>query len=99
VSSFCRIIVIFACYRQSPFSVNKASATLYGTGLQAAGAAGITATVGGVNAPVVSVGSASIAGVDQVIIQLSASLAGSGNVNVQLTAAGVAANPVQITIQ
>jgi uncharacterized protein (TIGR03437 family) len=93
----------FGSFSASPIDMgsgtDKVSLTLYGTGLQAAGAAGITATVGGVNAPVVSVGSAPVAGADQVVIQLPASLAGSGNVNVQLTAAGLLANLVQITIQ
>jgi uncharacterized protein (TIGR03437 family) len=86
--------------------INMGSATdqvyliLYGTGLQAAGTAGVTVTVGGVNAPVVFAGPTGIiAGLDQVNILLPASLAGKGNVNVQLTAAGVSANPAQVTIQ
>jgi uncharacterized protein (TIGR03437 family) len=86
--------------------INMGSATdqvylvLYGTGLQAAGTAGVSVTVGGVNAPVVFAGPTGIiAGLDQVNVLLPASLAGKGNVNLQLTAAGVSANPLQITIQ
>jgi uncharacterized protein (TIGR03437 family) len=74
--------------------------TLYGTGLQAAGTSGVTVTVNGVNAPVQYAGpQLSFPGLDQVNVLLPASLAGKGNVNIQLTASGVAANPVQITIQ
>ena len=59
----------------------------------------MTVTVGGVNAPVVYAGTTGFSGVDQVNVQLPSSLAGKGNVNVQLNAMGIAANPVQITIQ
>jgi uncharacterized protein (TIGR03437 family) len=86
--------------------INMGSATdqvyliLYGTGLQAAGTAGVTVTVGGVNAPVGFAGTTGIiAGLDQVNVLLPASLAGKGNVNLQLTAAGISANPAQVTIQ
>jgi uncharacterized protein (TIGR03437 family) len=73
---------------------------LYGTGIQAAGTAGVQVTVGGVAAPVLYAGPQGLSpGLDQVNVQLPASLAGKGNVNVQLTAGGVAANPVQVTIQ
>jgi len=73
---------------------------LYGTGIQGAGAANTTVTINGVNAPVLYAGPAlSSPGLDQVNIQVPPSLAGKGNVNVRLIAAGVAANPVQITIQ
>jgi uncharacterized protein (TIGR03437 family) len=73
--------------------------TLFGTGIQAAGQSKVVVTAGGTNAPVVYAGTSGFTGVDQVNVLLPASLAGKGNVNVQLTAAGVAANPVQITIQ
>jgi uncharacterized protein (TIGR03437 family) len=66
---------------------------LDGTGLQPAGTCGVTVTVGGVDATVTYAGP-----LDQVNILLPAP-AGKGNVNVQLTAGGVAANPVQLTIQ
>jgi uncharacterized protein (TIGR03437 family) len=86
--------------------INLGSATdqvilvLYGTGIQAAGTANTKATINGVSAPVLYAGPAlSSPGLDQVNIQVPVSLAGKGNVNVQLTAAGIAANPVQITIQ
>ena len=74
--------------------------SLYGTGIQAAGASGVQVTINGVNAPIVFVGPQGLTpGLDQVNVQIPASLAGKGNVNLQLTAGGVAANPVQITIQ
>jgi uncharacterized protein (TIGR03437 family) len=89
----------------SPIAINMGSSTdkvyliLYGTGFDTAGTSNVMVTVNGVNAPVLYAGPAGSVGLDQVNIQLPASLAGKGNVNVQLTAAGVAANPVQITIQ
>ena len=73
---------------------------LAGTGLQAAGTAGVKVTVGGLDAPVLYVGpQGSFGGLDQVDVQLPGALAGQGNVNVQVTAAGIPANSVQITIQ
>ena len=49
--------------------------TLYGTGLQAAGTAGVKATVNGVAAQGLYAGPSSYSGVDQVNILLPASLA------------------------
>jgi uncharacterized protein (TIGR03437 family) len=73
---------------------------LYGTGLQGAGTASVTATVGGLTVLVLYAGpQASFAGLDQINIQIPSSLAGKGNVNIQLTAGGIAANAVQITIK
>ena len=89
----------------SPIAINMGSSTdkvyliLYSTGFDTAGTSNVMVTVNGGNAPVLYAGPAGSVGLDQVNIQLPASLAGKGNVNVQLTAAGVAANPVQITIQ
>jgi len=88
----------------SPISLGAATdkvyLVLYGTGFDAATIAGTTVTINGVSAPVVFAGSpGSSAGLDQVNVQIPASLAGKGNVNVQVTVAGVAANPVQITLQ
>lgn len=81
-------------------STDKVYLTLYGTGLAAAGTSGVTVTINGANAPVLYAGpQGSMMGIDQVNVQIPASLAGAGNVNLQLTANGVAANPVQITIQ
>jgi uncharacterized protein (TIGR03437 family) len=40
-----------------------------------------------------------VPGLDQVNVAIPKSLAGAGNVTVQVTASGIAANPVQITIQ
>jgi uncharacterized protein (TIGR03437 family) len=73
---------------------------LFGSGLQAAGTSGVTATIGGVKASVSYAGpQGGFAGLDQVNVLIPPSLAGKGNVNVQLTAGGIAANPVQITVQ
>jgi uncharacterized protein (TIGR03437 family) len=73
---------------------------LFGTGIQAAGAAGVKVSFGGTNAPVSFAGpQGQFVGVDQVNVQLPASLKGKGNVTIQLTANGIAANPVNITIQ
>jgi uncharacterized protein (TIGR03437 family) len=72
---------------------------LYGTGIQAAGTSKVEVTVGGTKVPVQYAGKSSFEGEDQVNILLPHSLAGAGNVTVQVTAAGIAANPVQITIQ
>jgi uncharacterized protein (TIGR03437 family) len=73
---------------------------LYGTGLQAAGTAGVSVTVGGVACEVAYAGpQGSYTGLDQVNVLLPQSLAGKGSVTVQLTANGIAANPVNITIQ
>jgi uncharacterized protein (TIGR03437 family) len=85
--------------------INLGSATdkvyliLYGTGFDTAGTSNVSASVNGVNAPVLYAGPAGSVGLDQVNMLIPASLAGKGNVNVQLTASGVNANPVQITIQ
>ena len=86
--------------------INMGSATdsvyliLFGTGLQAAGTAGVKVTAGGANATVLYAGpGGGFAGLDQVNVLLPRSLAGKGNVNIQLSASGIAANPVQVTIQ
>ncbi len=73
---------------------------LFGTGIAGAGTSGVTVKLNGVNAPVQYVGpQLSFAGMDQVVVQIPASVSKMGNVNIQLTAGGVAANPVQVTIQ
>jgi len=72
---------------------------LAGTGLQAAGTAGVKVTAAGIDAPVLYAGPSSYQGLDQVNIQLPAALSCKGTVMVQLTASGVAANPVQIVVQ
>jgi len=74
--------------------------SLFATGLEGADPSTVKVTVNGVNAPVTYAGpQGAYPGVDQVNILLPSSLAGKGNVNIQLTAGGVAANPVQVTIQ
>jgi uncharacterized protein (TIGR03437 family) len=73
---------------------------LYGTGIANGGTALTAVTINGVSATVSYAGpEGTYAGLDQVNVLIPPSLAGKGNVNVQLTAEGVAANPVQITIQ
>jgi uncharacterized protein (TIGR03437 family) len=73
--------------------------TLYGTGFEAAGTAGVKATVNGVAAQVLYAGPSSYTGVDQVNVLLPASLAGKGNVNILVTAGGIQASAAQVTIQ
>ncbi len=73
---------------------------VYGTGFQAAGTSGVTVNIDGVNANVSYAGPQGIfAGLDQANVLIPASLAGKGNVTIQLTANGVAANPVNVTIE
>jgi len=73
---------------------------LYGTGFQAAGTAGVTVSIGGINATVSYAGvQGTFAGLDQANVLIPSSLAGKGSVTIQLTANGVAANPVNVTIQ
>jgi uncharacterized protein (TIGR03437 family) len=73
---------------------------LFGSGISGGGTALTTATINGVAATVLYAGpQGSETGLDQVDLLIPSSLTGKGNVNVQLTTEGVAANPVQITIQ
>jgi uncharacterized protein (TIGR03437 family) len=73
---------------------------LFGTGIAGGGTALTTVTINGLAATVTYAGPAGTGtGLDQVNVLLPAKLAGAGNVNVQLTSEGVAANPVQITVQ
>jgi uncharacterized protein (TIGR03437 family) len=63
-------------------------------------AIGTGGAINGVAATVTYAGpSGAGSGLDQVNILLPVKLAGPGNVNLQLPTEGVAANPVQITIQ
>ncbi len=81
-------------------STDQAYLVIVGTGLQDAGTAGVTVSVGGVNVPVKYAGTqGGFVGLDQVNVLLPASLAGTGNVIIQVTANGIAANPVNITIE
>ena len=81
-------------------STDKVYLILYGTGFDTASASNVTVTVNGVRAPVLYAGPGGDSpGLDQVNIQLPAALAGKGDVDVQMTASGIAANPVQVTIQ
>jgi uncharacterized protein (TIGR03437 family) len=90
----------------SPAPINMGASTdstylvIYGTGFDAATAATSKVTVNGVNATVLYAGpGGNSSGLDQLNIQLPASVAGKGNVNLQFSVGGIAANPVQITIQ
>jgi uncharacterized protein (TIGR03437 family) len=72
---------------------------LYGTGLQAAGAGGVTLNVGAIGVTVAYAGPSTFPGEDQVNAILPHSLAGTGNVTLQLIAAGIAANSVSLSFQ
>jgi uncharacterized protein (TIGR03437 family) len=81
-------------------STDQAYLFLFGTGLQAAGTAGVKVSIGGSNIPIQFAGAGGgFPGLDQVNVLLPASLAGKGSVTIQLTANGLAANPVNLTIQ
>jgi len=86
-----------------PVSVESAPASSYlillGTGIANAGTALTTATINGVAAIVTYAGPSGDPGYDQVNILIPAQLVAAGNVEVQLTVEGVAANPIQITLQ
>jgi uncharacterized protein (TIGR03437 family) len=60
----------------------------------------VKVSIGGSSVPVTFAGSQEgFVALDQANVQLPASLAGKGSVTIQLTANGLAANPVNITIQ
>ena len=73
----------------------------YGTGFaNRTGLANVTATIGGVAAPVSFAGAhGTLTGVDQANIQIPRSLAGRGNVDVVLTVDGIRANTVTINVK
>jgi len=74
--------------------------TLRGTGLRGfSGVANVAGRIGGSIAPVVSIGSGSEPGVDQVQLIVPRSLAGAGEVSIVLTVDGQTANVVTIAIQ
>ncbi|MEO5925823.1 MAG: FG-GAP-like repeat-containing protein [Bryobacteraceae bacterium] len=73
---------------------------LYGTGLRAAGTAGVTVSIAGATVPVLYAGpQGEVEGFDQVNIQLPRTLIGKGNVSIDLTAKGVSGNTTQLTIK
>ena len=81
-------------------ATDKAYLIIFGTGLQAAGTAGVKVTVGGISIPVQYAGpQGGFVGLDQVNVRLPASLADKGNVTIHVTASGIAANDVNMTIQ
>jgi uncharacterized protein (TIGR03437 family) len=72
--------------------------SLYGTGLRAARS--VTATLGGVDAPVLGFAAQSqYAGLDQVNVRVPRELKGRGEVDLLLKADGKAANTVRVRIQ
>jgi uncharacterized protein (TIGR03437 family) len=74
---------------------------LYGTGIRNRSALNqVTATIGGVNAPVSFAGNqGQFPGVDQINVQIPRNLAGRGVVDVMLRVSGVTANTVRIAIR
>jgi uncharacterized protein (TIGR03437 family) len=71
---------------------------LYATGLN--GTSSVTATIGGIAAPVAYAGpQGTYSGLDQINLSIPASLAGKGSVNVVVTAGGKPSNPVAVTFQ
>jgi uncharacterized protein (TIGR03437 family) len=74
--------------------------TLYGTGIRAAGTAGVALTVGGVSTAVSYAGpQGTFGGLDQVNVLLPRSLAGRGDVVLALSAQGTAANSAHLTMK
>lgn len=81
-------------------STDKMYLALFGTGLQAASASTAQVSVNGTVVPALYVGpQGSYVGLDQVNIPMPPALTGKGNVNIQFSAAGIASNPVQVTIR
>ena len=74
---------------------------LFGTGIRGRSSlAGVSATIGGVAAPVEYAGPvAGLMGLDQVNLAVPPSLAGRGEVDILLTVDGKAANPVKVSFQ
>ena len=87
----------------SPISMTSGTSSylvLFGSGIANGGTPLTSVTINGVNATVYYAGPQGTAsGLDQVDVLIPASVAGKGNVNVQLVTEGIAANPVQITVQ
>jgi len=75
--------------------------TLFGTGIRKnSGLAKVTATIGGIESPVVFAGAqGEFAGLDQINVQLPASLRGKGDVGVVLNVEGQTANTVTLNIR
>jgi uncharacterized protein (TIGR03437 family) len=74
--------------------------TLYGTGIRAAGTAGVALTVGGVSTTVSYAGpQGTFSGLDQVNVLLPRSLAGRGDVVLALSAQGTTANSAHLTMK
>lgn len=72
---------------------------LYGTGL-GANSPTVTATIGGMNAPIVYAGAqGTFPGLDQINLLIPNSLSGKGKVSVVVTANGKASNPVYVVLQ
>ena len=79
---------------------DKVFLELFGTGLRSAGQSNVSVKIGTTDVEVSYAGAqGSFQGLDQVNVALPSSLSGSGDLVVQLTAAGMAANPVRLTIK
>jgi uncharacterized protein (TIGR03437 family) len=73
--------------------------SLYATGVRAAQGS-VTATIGGLQAPVLYAGAQNqFLGLDQINLAVPAALRGRGTVDVVVTASGIASNVVQIAVQ
>ena len=74
---------------------------LYGTGIRGrSGLGGVSATIGGVSAPVECAGAvAGMVGMDQVNLRVPRSLVGRGDVDVVVTVDGKTANTVRVNIK
>jgi uncharacterized protein (TIGR03437 family) len=88
----------------SPIDVGAArtvTLALYATGIRGFSAlAAVTATIGGVNSPVISAGPLQgSVGLDEVDVTVPATLAGRGEVDLRLTVDGKGANTVRVNIK
>jgi uncharacterized protein (TIGR03437 family) len=82
-------------------ATDQVSLQLYGTGIRGRSSlAAVSGTIGGVDAPVQSVGPvANSPGLDQVTLRVPRSLAGRGEMDIVLRVDGETANTVKVNIQ
>jgi len=82
-------------------STDQQYLVLYGTGIRGAAQTAVTATMNGINVPVIYAGAqAQFLGEDQVNMgPIPTSLKGAGNVNIVITVNGQASNTVTVNIQ
>jgi uncharacterized protein (TIGR03437 family) len=87
-------------YEPLPIAINGPTyLILYGTGIRGAPLSEVSVQIGGTTVAPAYAGAAAFTGEDQVNVLLPSSLSGAGDVTITLTAAGIAANPVHVTIQ